>query len=747
MKKKLTAALLVLVLLLTACGKSRDGTAAEPEREQDDGQKKAASQAVTIAEPKTPQETELGYKSTVIEPPDWAEEFGSGAVMGDVFYILAETGEGAQAVAAYDTIAEQWQRYELDMSPVYFARVQKFSAAGGALWILLRESFGPEDTDHYQDKYYWLLHYDLETGEQSCNKLEFWQEGEPYLLALIALDGERALLGDGESSFLIDSRGQLLEEMEPLTMGEGRNARIGDSLYVNTPEGLAPLDTQNLEYGPALGDIRDRAVYSSSLGNILTVHEEKLCRYDPASGSMEALFAWANVALSYSYMYGWTGMENSKGDIYHLTDSLIKVSLEQIPKKDRLVLACFGDSSDDSTVNPFTSYVCTDALKDAIIRFNNSDPEYKIEIRPVVYNSEEERELMLIELINSGDVDLIDTSLLPEGEVDDGLLVDLLPYIDSETELSREDFIPSLLEAMMRDGGLYEYTDKFTLLTMTAPAGLLPEGEGWTAEKILELSNENPELLFPMSGDELLQCFMWAATGEFIDRDAGKCSFDTGAFASWLELLKTTYERDTGEYGGERLFAVWNDFVSGAGHSVAGSHGGSYAPLGFPEAEGSCSYFMELARPGLNGGLGYYEAELNLRSSGMNTSLGIMASSEKRDGVWRFMSSFMAGESEPYIYDGIPVKRDSFEKALENQLERSLKNKQEQKLPYDIFGEQDAEYLRQLVYSTDKMVINDETLLELMSREINAFMGGKYSAQDCASQIQSRVSLYLAEQG
>ena len=746
MKKKLTAALLVLVLLLTACGMSGDGTAAEPEREQDGGRENAAGQTVTIAEPKTPQETELGYKSTVIEPPHWAEELGSGAVMGDVFYILAETGEGAQAVAAYDTITEQWQRYDLDLSPVYFARVQKFSAAGGALWILLRESFSPEDTDHYQDKYYWLLHYDLETGEQSCNKLEFWQEGEPYLLALIALDGERALLGDGESSFLIDSRGQLLEEMEPLTMGEGRNARIGDSLYVNTPEGLAPLDTQNLEYGPALGDIRDRAVYSS-LGNILTVHEEKLCRYDPASGSMEALFAWANVALSYSYMYGWTGMENSKGDIYHLTDSLIKVSLEQIPKKDRLVLACFGDSSDDSTVNPFTSYVCTDALKDAIIRFNNSDPEYKIEIRPVVYNSEEERELMLIELINSGDIDLIDTSLLPEGAVDDGLLVDLLPYIDSETELSREDFIPSLLEAMMRDGGLYEYTDKFTLLTMTAPAGLLPEGEGWTVEKILELSNENPELLFPMSGDELLQCFMWAATGEFIDRDAGKCSFDTGAFASWLELLKTTYERDTGEYRGERLFAVWNDFVSGAGHSVAGSHGGSYAPLGFPEAEGSSSYFMELARPGLNGGLGYYEAELNLRSSGRNTSLGIMASSEKRDGAWRFMSSFMAGESEPYIYDGIPVKRDSFEKALENQLERSLKNKQEQKLPYDIFGEQDAEYLRQLVYSTDKMVINDPVLLELMSREINAFLGGKYSAQDCASQIQSRVSLYLAEQG
>ena len=746
MQSKLTAALLALTLLLTACGRSGADTAAEPES-QAPGDAGEPVPAVTIGEPRIPSETELGYKSTVIEPPDWAEEFGAGTVMGDFFYILTETREGTRAVAAYDTITEQWQRYDLDMSPVYFARVQKFSAAAGALWVLLRESFAPEDTDYYQDKYYWLLHYDLETGEQSCNKLEFWQEGEPYFLSLIALDGERALLGNGASSFLIDGEGQLLTETERLITGEGLHARIGGSLYVNTPEGLAPLDTQSLEYGPALGDIRDRTVYSSSLGNILTVQEEKLCRYDPASGSMEELFAWNDVALSYSYMYGWTGMENSRGDIYHLTHSLIKVSLEQIPRKDSLVLACFGDGSDDSAVNPFTSYVCTDTLKDAVIRFNNSDPEYKIEIRPVVYGSEEERELMLIELINSGDVDLIDTSLLPEGAVDAGLLVDLLPYIDADPNLSREDFIPSLLEAMTVKGGLYEYTDRFTLLTMTAPEGLLPEGEDWTAEKILELSDEKAELLLPMSGDELLQCFLWAATAEFIDRDAGTCSFDTGAFASWLELLKTTYERDTGEYRGKRLFSVWNDFASAAGHRVQSSHGGAYTPLGFPGAGGSGSYFIELARPGLNGGLGYYEPELELRSSGTNTSLGIMASGEKRDGAWRFMRSFMAGESQPYIYDGIPVRKDSFEKALENQLERSLENEQEQKLPYTLFGKQDAEYLRQLVYTTDKMVINDPALLELMRREINAFMGGKYSAQDCALQIQSRVSLYLAEQG
>ena len=118
MQSKLTAALLALTLLLTACGRSGADTAAEPES-QAPGDAGEPVPAVTIGEPRIPSETELGYKSTVIEPPDWAEEFGAGTVMGDFFYILTETREGTRAAAAYDTIREQWQRYDLDMSTVY----------------------------------------------------------------------------------------------------------------------------------------------------------------------------------------------------------------------------------------------------------------------------------------------------------------------------------------------------------------------------------------------------------------------------------------------------------------------------------------------------------------------------------------------------------------------------------------------------------------------------------------------------
>ena len=56
-----------------------------------------------------------------------------------------------------------------------------------------------------------------------------------------------------------------------------------------------------------------------------------------------------------------------------MTDRITKVSRAPVPVKKPLVLACFGDSS---VQNNFAihSYICSDKLMDAILRFNNSDP-------------------------------------------------------------------------------------------------------------------------------------------------------------------------------------------------------------------------------------------------------------------------------------------------------------------------------------------------------------------------------------
>ena len=132
------------------------------------------------------------------------------------------------------------------------------------------------------------------------------------------------------------------------------------------------------------------------------------------------------------------------------------------------------------------SYSMSDELEDAVIRFNNTDPEYRIVLKPVSYSSSDERDRLLIELATGSDVDVIDTSILPENALKGGLLTDMLPYLDADGAVSRDDFIAPLFNAMLKNGGLYEYTDKFTLMTLISDAGLYPGRQDWTADYIAQ---------------------------------------------------------------------------------------------------------------------------------------------------------------------------------------------------------------------------------------------------------------------
>ena len=150
---------------------------------------------------------------------------------------------------------------------------------------------------------------------------------------------------------------------------------------------------------------------------------------------------------------------------------------------------------------------------------------------------------------------------------------------------------------------------------------------------------------------------------------------------------------------------------------------------------------MPLGKPGSMGNLGAFtEAMYTLGSA---TSLGIIASSANHDGAWRFVRTFIVGEEEPQLRKGIPALKDSFEAAITAELAWSTEQKD---LPYEVFNQQDADALRELVYNTEKIVSTDEAVMDVMTAAINAYLGGKSSAEETAQQIQSRMSIYMAEQ-
>ena len=61
-------------------------------------------------------------------------------------------------------------------------------------------------------------------------------------------------------------------------------------------------------------------------------------------------------------------------------------------------------------------------------------------------------------------------------------------------------------------------------------------------------------------------------------------------------------------------------------------------------------------------------------------------------------------------------------------------------------SEEDAEILRGIVYGADKVVCTDEAVIDIITRAVTPYLEGKGTAEDAAREIQSRMSIYLAEQ-
>lgn len=319
---------------------------------------------------------------------------------------------------------------------------------------------------------------------------------------------------------------------------------------------------------------------------------------------------------------------------------------------------------------------------------------------------------------------------------------DMLPYIDADAEISRENFIEPLFSAMLKNGGLYEYTDAFTMITMTADASLFSSRESWTVDGLYSLHSANLGLTMPALSNEYIadnikSTFIKAATAEFIDRETNTCSFDSGVFAHWLALLAALpTERQNSDAG--CIFNFESDFT---GDVLDYPYAAEGVVAGFPETDGTGCYFALLDAPTLDGGTHTVDSA---------TRIGIMAASANKNGAWRFVRALILGSGEGEYTGGIPVLKEKFESSVEAHVEGMREYVEKYGEKYGVensFTAADAAAFRELVYGTTKLAYSDETLLDILEEQINAYLGGKGTAEDAAAQIQSRVSVYLAEQG
>ena len=735
MKKKLLAALLAAALLISGCGRSGDDGA--PGRED------VAENVQTAAGAGEGEELSLAYVPREIAFPAELEKCDSWTTLGDSIYLAGRDSQDGFLLAEYDTISGSWRSFPLDTGEAHLPSIRCLSMAEDSFWILLMEGRSMEEVmsgGPLRELDYYVISGSTD-GSQSCVRVPF-QGGastETSMLtfsSLLALDSNRALLSTDSSFFEIDRQLNILSEPEPDAEGYGAKVSMDDDIWMQTRSGAwAPLDRASLSLDMGRSIEAERVNGSSNAGHLLYLGDGALCSYDPASGEKSEIFKYIDVALNLDSLKSLTFFENSRGIFfYRQGSSLVEVSPKLVRERQTLRLLCFGNAGTEAYQYSLTDYDYSEAMMDAVIRFNNTDPEYKVEIVSWVYEDEAERDRLLIELSRAQDIDLVDTSFLPEGAVDAGLFTDLLPYLDSDGELSREDFIQPLLEGMIYKGGLYQYTARFSMISMAVNEELFPGRENWTSRAVMDMA-EGCGAIPGVDRERLSSLFQQAATAEFIDWESMSCDFESPAFINWLELLSKLATEEGGE--GLHPLSMISDMAAEAGPGLRNPYGReqdfSFVVAGFPDAQGTGSYFIPMSRE-----TGWGNASHS--TIGKNASAGILASSPNKEAAWRFIRCLMLSGGTD-IGDGIPPLKESFEAVLES----SITYQAEEYYISDFFRAEDADTLRQQVYGGSKLAHLDPALLDILDREFTAFLEGGSTAQDCAGQIQSRVSLYLAE--
>ena len=731
MKKTITIILALCAMFsFVACGGRGEAIVATEAAQHMAAAQDHVTQSETRAYNSRP--TEEGWLMTEVEMPVKMPGLSGHNNDGDWLWISGNSkvdGEWYVMLLGYDTLSGEWRQFrlentELGISEDYSlssAYISTLSVRDGMAWILVECSSADQSFRTSR-----LVTVDTETGQASSvagDLRSAFQNSDQYPSAFAALGRDSALVASSSEACIIDRNLNVLARKSTSVDYVNGTRELGGQLFLTSYDGIADFDPGSLSLGDSMSlgnGIEDISVADSVRGTILYSSGGKLYSAD-ASGNSSLVFDWIDVAMSRDTVAPEL-FENSVGEYYGCAVSrglkLVKVAKTQIPVKDSLKMACFFDTE---SVNAQTRM--TGDMADAILAYNNSAADYRIEPVYFEYAGSADLNRALIEAFNAG-IDLVDQSNLPEGTISGAQLIDMLPYLDADTELSRKDFFPAALKGMSWGGHMYRVSPYYSAMGMSVPAGLYPRAGGWSCSFLRQAIANDPTLAIGMGKNRgqsyVVNVMAHAITAEFIDLENLSCDFTRLDFAQWLSMM-TTLMNNTGAAEDRIAFVcgIESDYMMRAFYAANDFFDvGSKQITGFPNSRGIGFY---LASPAA-------VVAIEGEYKGMNTSLSIAGTCKDPEAAWNFAKLLLVKADR-----GIPVLRSAFDE-LESYYARSYGMAQE-----------DMDALRSIAENATGTVLADQALIEQITGELYAYISGDKTAQDVVGQLQNRVSIYLSE--
>ncbi|MDO4732783.1 MAG: extracellular solute-binding protein, partial [Bacillota bacterium] len=347
----------------------------------------------------------------------------------------------------------------------------------------------------------------------------------------------------------------------------------------------------------------------------------------------------------------------------------------------------------------------------------------------------------------------LDTTSLPANQyAAKGLLEDLYPYIDSDSELSRENLVQPALKAMEIDGKLYQATPSFSIYTLIGSPSMVGSEPGWTFEDLTAVSAAHPEAsaFSPyVTRDTILYYSYMFNENKYVDWENGKCSFDSPDFISLLEFAASfpeSYEWSEEEAyidemdliaQGKAMLMFYNLYGFDDIYSTAARLGGDVTYIGFPTSEGCGSAISP------------------------STSLAISSESKNKDAAWAFIRTMF---TEDYQVDSawqFPTNKALYDKMVKDAMTNETVVDESGATVFvpqytmstadgseiEVFAMTQDQYdeFEKLLSLIDSTVSYDNKILEIIQEDAALFFNGQKSAEEAAKTIQSRVSIYVNE--
>jgi ABC-type glycerol-3-phosphate transport system substrate-binding protein len=321
----------------------------------------------------------------------------------------------------------------------------------------------------------------------------------------------------------------------------------------------------------------------------------------------------------------------------------------------------------------------------------------------------------------------------------------LIPYIENDPDLSPDDFFPQVWSAMTETGALYSSVKQVHLTTLVTPPELKLETDSWTWDEFYRLSQDY-QYPVNMYRERFMVDFYNVLYSDFIDWENGETHFDNEMFAQYLELAARL---PTFPYNLTEIEKIANPETTLALTLLASDL--NFFPMNTPEKLIEyCNTYTMRGFPTSSGGVTLNGAVNYMRAA-------IFSDCEHKDGAWQFVRMNFQNNStdkrtairqENVLLDEWEYSRNILQTIVDE-------DGNGLGIPDEIFDTIEKMYAADIVFArldardgatafTDNPAV--EVVFNIIIEETAPYFAGQKTIDEVAKIVQSRASIYVAEQ-